>query len=232
MKMELGMIAVATVFAWSQDAGAAASATFDGTSASDTIVVGMVYASLPYPAGYWHAACVNGSMQWGPRVEGIFDTITVNGLGGGDSIDVAAYVNCGGTWRNFYAPTGTLTVNGGSGSDTITGSTGSEYLNGGSGNDSIHGNEGDDVIHGDGDHDYIWGGAGDDDLYGDTGNDLIDGGPGAYDFLHGGAGVDCLNDTQDGVEQCFCGGDDGDTTNCPFGYNVYCTWYRACFGFP
>ena len=67
--------------------------------------------------------------------------------------------------------TGIVSINGGSGNDTITGSVGSDSIDGGSGNDALNG------------------GAGADTLIGGTGNDTLSGGAGA-DSLIGGAGLD------------------------------------------
>jgi Ca2+-binding RTX toxin-like protein len=67
--------------------------------------------------------------------EGANDRLTVNGLGGNDTINAGSL------------PAGIigLTIDGGSGNDTITGSQGADTLIGGDGNDSVIGGRGDDV---------------------------------------------------------------------------------------
>jgi Ca2+-binding RTX toxin-like protein len=67
---------------------------------------------------------------------------------------------------------GSGTVQGGSGDDTIASDGGTTYLRGNDGNDSIQG------------------GAGFDDINGNKGNDVIDGGSGGSDWLVGGQGDD------------------------------------------
>ena len=67
------------------------------------------------------------------------------------------------------------TLQGGSGTDTITAMSGSNYLRGGDGNDSIQG------------------GSGFDDINGNKGDDTIDGGSGGGDWLVGGQGNDLIS---------------------------------------
>ncbi|WP_429931468.1 beta strand repeat-containing protein [Agrobacterium vitis] len=108
---------------------------------------------------------------------------------------------------------------GGSGNDTITGTSGYDSLYGGLGDDTINGgadydtlsgDEGNDVISGEDGSDFMMGGsgndslsgdAGDDNLYGEDGNDSLFGSAGDDD-LNGEAGADILN-----------GGDGTDTVN-------------------
>jgi Ca2+-binding RTX toxin-like protein len=63
---------------------------------------------------------------------------------------------------------------GGSGNDTITGSTAVDYLSGGAGNDTINGAAGNDVLNGGEGSDIVTGGAGKDTLTGGAGNDVFD----------------------------------------------------------
>ncbi len=83
-------------------------------------------------------------------------------------------------------------VLGGSGNDTINGSTIANWLNGGAGNDLIFAHDGDDLVYGGigndqlngmGDTDFLYGGSGDDKLWGEA----------AADWLYGGAGNDAVN---------------------------------------
>jgi Ca2+-binding RTX toxin-like protein len=82
-----------------------------------------------------------------------------------------------------------MTVEGGLGDDTITGSPVADILDGGDGNDTIDGGDGDDVIRGGFGDDRIMGGRGNDTIRGNAGKDQIDGGDGADD-IDGGIGED------------------------------------------
>jgi len=81
------------------------------------------------------------------------------------------------------------TVTGGSGNDSLTGSTGADSISGGSGNDSLQGNGGTDTIDGGTGNDILTGGSGVDSILGGDGNDTIDSGAG-NDLINGGAGND------------------------------------------
>ncbi|AUX75353.1 calcium-binding protein [Sinorhizobium fredii] len=74
---------------------------------------------------------------------------------------------------------------GGSGKDTVTGSTQIDYLEGGLGNDALRGGGG---------NDYLIDGKGNDRLYGDAGNDTFDrfSDETGTDYFDGGSGVDTL----------------------------------------
>jgi Ca2+-binding RTX toxin-like protein len=105
----------------------------------------------------------------------------VNGLGGDDS---------------FTASPGTalpaltqLSVDGGAGNDTITGTDGADLLTGGEGNDVLNGAGGDDRIVGDRGNDTMNGGAGDDTLVWNNGDasDVINGDDGSDDVEVNGA---------------------------------------------
>ena len=101
-------------------------------------------------------------------------------------------------------------VHGGSGDDTLTGSSAANILAGGAGNDTIsggggsdglNGGPGNDVLNGDGGNDGLNGGPGNDVLNGDGGDDRLNGADGDdtvnggdnNDWLVGGAGIDRLN---------------------------------------
>lgn len=81
------------------------------------------------------------------------------------------------------------TVTGGSGNDSLTGSTGADSILGGAGNDSLQGNGGTDTIDGGTGNDILTGGSGVDSILGGDGNDTIDSGAG-NDLINGGAGND------------------------------------------
>ena len=82
-----------------------------------------------------------------------------------------------------------LTLDGGEGDDSITGSSrtngASEVLLGGDGNDTLRASSGDDFVDGGADNDSIFGDAGNDTLDGGTGDDTISGGTGD-DTIDGG----------------------------------------------
>jgi len=119
-----------------------------------------------------------------------------------------------------------VTVNGGSGNDTLYGGSGNDLILGGAGDDEIHGalgndtivggfgndiligDEGDDVIYGKLGNNTIIGGLGDDSLFGGRGGDKISGGAGR-DLLRGGLRRDVLR-----------GGDDADRLDGGPGRNV------------
>jgi hypothetical protein len=123
------------------------------------------------------------------------DNVTVNALGGNDTIvdNGTGNIIYLGDGNDIYD--GTLgddsTVDGGSGSDTITGTPGQDEISGGDGDDTLIGGESDDTISGGAGADNLEGDAGDDDLNGEVGDDDIDGGDGA-DTVDGGVGDDTL----------------------------------------
>ncbi len=116
------------------------------------------------------------------RLDVATERIQVNGLGGPDFLDVDGDVS--GLTR--------LSVDGGTGSDTIFGSEGPDLIRGGEGADDLNGGGGDDRILGDGGSDTIDGNAGDDTLVWNDGDgaDLIDGGDGRDDVEVNGAPTD------------------------------------------
>ncbi len=160
------------------------------------------------------------------RPEGGSDTITGNGatrisfssilveqpVGTDPSVQVAFTSASGGagdygqTDGGFGSVhfTGVYSVRGGSGNDTLTGSTGFQQLQGYYGDDTLIGGDGNDVLYGHlggagsalnlsatfTDNDTLDGGAGKDLLRGDFGNDVLIGGAGADVYI-----VDALTDT-------------------------------------
>jgi len=93
------------------------------------------------------------------------DELHVNGLGGDDDISAAALAD------QAIA----LTVDGGTGDDTVAGGSGAETLLGGDGNDSLDGNAGNDVaLLGAGDDTFVWDpGDGSDTVEGQDGHDTL-----------------------------------------------------------
>ncbi|HYG47042.1 MAG TPA: M10 family metallopeptidase C-terminal domain-containing protein [Allosphingosinicella sp.] len=103
----------------------------------------------------------------------------------------------------------TIVILGGSGNDTLTGTSGADHidannrpgnltvadtdtLNGGGGNDALFGRFGDDILNGGTGEDNLDGGDGNDTLNGNDDNDTLGGGAGD-DILNGGAGDDSLD---------------------------------------
>jgi Ca2+-binding RTX toxin-like protein len=84
----------------------------------------------------------------------------------------------------------------GSGTDLIE-------INGGTGNNSLTGSSQRDIITGLGGNDTLTGGAGGDDLYGGADNDVLNGGE-DNDLMYGGAGNDTLNGNQ-GIDTMYGG---------------------------
>ena len=103
----------------------------------------------------------------------------VNGLGGNDSLTASIGVGA----------LTLLSVDGGTGDDTVTGSDGADLLQGGEGNDVLTGAGGDDRIAGDRGSDTMNGGGGDDTLVWNNGDgsDVVNGGDGSDDVEVNGA---------------------------------------------
>jgi Ca2+-binding RTX toxin-like protein len=108
------------------------------------------------------------------------------------------------------AGSGDDTINGGGAPDTINGGDGNDHAYGGDGNDTLDGGAGADGINGDNGDDTIDGGAGDDGISGGNGNDTIAAGAGT-DGADGGPGDDTIN-AGDGNDLAL-GGDGNDTIN-------------------
>jgi Ca2+-binding RTX toxin-like protein len=113
------------------------------------------------------------------------DIEMIDAGGGDDVVDLTSR-------RYAY---GDVTIEGGSGNDTLWSSSGRDWLFGESGNDDLHGGAGDDYLHGGSGRDELRGGRGQDILQGgdhddelrDSGRSLLDGGSG-NDLLVGGSG--------------------------------------------
>lgn len=96
---------------------------------------------------------------------------------------------------------GDVTINGGSGADTLWGNEGDDTIRGELGDDNIHGGAGDDYLDGGYGDDVIDGGVGNDTMLGGTGEDLLRGGAGD-DTIVGGADQDTViyDDATEGVD--------------------------------
>ncbi|MFO1162169.1 MAG: calcium-binding protein [Reyranellaceae bacterium] len=138
-----------------QGDGAADSVVVNGTQAADAITVASSGTSVVV-SGLPAKVTVTGS-------EGADDSLTINGQGGDDTINVSG-LNAGQV---------KLTINGGLGNDTITGSKGDDVVNGGDGNDTARLGLGNDT--------FVWN-PGDD-------NDIVDGQGGSDTLLFNGANI-------------------------------------------
>jgi len=131
--------------------------TVEGTSAADVIAVGAT--------GTTATVARAGLTVDVFAAEPATDRLTVNALGGADQVtasgNLAALVH--------------LTVDGGTGNDTIAGGNGADVLIGGDGNDTVDGNGGNDTV-------FL--GAGDDIAHWDPGdgNDVVEGQAGTDTF--------------------------------------------------
>lgn len=92
---------------------------------------------------------------------------------------------------SIWAGANADTVDGGNGNNTISGAAGDDLLVSGTGNDSVSGGNGNDTIWAGAGNDDLAGGNGNDSLRGDEGNDTIVGGNG-NDLLYGQDGDDRL----------------------------------------
>ena len=118
------------------------------------------------------------------------DTVDYSSASASLSITIDGRANDGARNERDSVAIDVENVLGGSGSDSITGSTSVNELDGGAGNDTITGGNGNDVIDG---------GIGNDSLVGGVGNDVIDGGAG-NDTIRGEVGNDAL-DGESGIDQ-------------------------------
>jgi Ca2+-binding RTX toxin-like protein len=157
----------------------------------------------------------------GNGLEAFTGTVTFNGFGGDDYLDVNQMnainvVFNGGAGNDELAgenTAGTANVTGGSGNDTLNTGSGNDNVNGGSGNDSINVGAGNDAVRGEEGNDIIIGGDGNDILNGNSGSDTISGdddndtlyGGGSNDSLDGGLGNDTIRG-HSGIDTLIGGG--------------------------
>lgn len=93
---------------------------------------------------------------------------------------------------------------GGSGNDTLLGTSATDYLSGHSGNDALYGYGGADYLSGHSGSDSIYGGSGRDRIAGHSNNDFIsDGNDGVKDYIDCGSGTDTVRaDSVDVLDNC------------------------------
>jgi len=164
----------------------------------------------------------NDTLDGGAGTDRIFETADANfvltpsnltGLGNNVLIGIERAALTGGPGNNTInasAFTGSTTLDGGDGDDSIRGSTAADLIIGGNGNDTLLGHAGNDTIMAGTGDDSVDGGAGNDGLSGFSGNDRIIGGA-DNDTIYGGSGNDTLTGG-DGADT-IVGGAGGDTVD-------------------
>jgi hypothetical protein len=133
------------------------------------------------------------------------DTVTANGTGGDDEIGIArdgtnTVAIFAGTGSSLIDITGVeqLLVQGGAGNDTIVGQNGigtltQLTLDGGTGNDTLRGGDGNDILLGGSGNDFVDGNIGSDTANLGSGDDIFGWDPGdGSDVVEGGIGTDTL----------------------------------------
>ncbi len=120
----------------------------NGTNAADNIQVAGNHSSIAV-TGLPSVVVITGA-------ESANDRLTVNGLGGDDTLNAS----------NVIANVVGITLNGGSGNDLIIGSQGNDLISGGTGSDTVRMGAGDDT--------FVWNpGDGSDSVDGEAGNDTM-----------------------------------------------------------
>lgn len=121
-----------------------------------------------------------------------------------------------------------MTADGGTGSDKLTGGARADTLQGGTGADKLYGLGGNDILRGGGGHDRVSGGDGKDWVQGEAGNDLLYGGAGddvlvgdrGHDKQYGGAGNDLFpmgTQSPAGTDDDYISGGAGDADTATYG---------------
>jgi Ca2+-binding RTX toxin-like protein len=143
----------------------------NGTASADTIVVSGA-------AGAGHVNGLSATVDV-THADPSMDGLTVNGLGGDDTITAAP--------ATTTAPH--VTIDGGDGNDTLTGDRGGDTLDGGAGTDTLTGGPGADTISGGPGNDTASMGAGDDQFVWNPGDgsDIVEGQDGSDSLVFNGS---------------------------------------------
>jgi Ca2+-binding RTX toxin-like protein len=193
----------------------------DGTLYVREVVTDLILFSMPYGLPVQQTTGTIGNAVAFAFPGSQLKSIVVNANGGDDwvkvdeSLSVPVTMNGGSGNDTLMGGKGADYLNGGTGDDKILGGGGNDVINGDQGNDLLIGGDGNDIIHGGDGDDYLLGGAGDDwllgengddKLFGEAGNDYLFGGPG-QNLMDGGAGNDQMYGG-DGIDAMY--GGDGD----------------------
>ncbi len=184
-------------------------ATLDGGGGIDTLQGGSAADTLTGGPG---SDTLDGGGSTGDRVVESADTSftltngsLVSAATGSDSLSFVELATLtggpGANTLNAVGFSGSATLNGGDGPDSLLGGAGTETLNGDGGDDTLASGGGVDALNGGDGNDGLDGGDGNDTLNGGDGDDSLDGGNDAdtlsggigTDALRGGLGVDALN---------------------------------------
>jgi hypothetical protein len=157
-------------------AGGTVQVSIDGTPASFGTVTPASVQSIVVNGGSGNNAIDLGSVSSASFTSAGGVAVTVNALGGNDSVTGSAFAD---------------TMNGGDGADSILGGLGNDRVIAGAGNDLIDGGSGDNQMFGDAGSDTISGLFGRDLIRGGDDGDLLDGGNG-FDTLVGDRGDDTI----------------------------------------
>lgn len=138
----------------------------------------------------------NAHTQFGTVAANIVQSILINGGETANRIDLSSvssstFSHAGGVAITVLGGAGNDTLTGSSFDDTIDGGEGDDFIAGGSGADSLLGSTEDDMIFGGSGRDTIDGGSGNDRISGNTGSDDLSGAGGA-DTIIGGPGRDSI----------------------------------------
>ncbi|KQV56211.1 MULTISPECIES: S-layer family protein [unclassified Caulobacter] len=126
--------------------------------------------------------------------------------GGFSNVSIAGAANADIMNFSGITFTGPISIGGGGGADTLTGTSGADTLKGDAGTDTIYGMDGADVLDGGTENDTLYGGNGDDVLLASGGEDLYDGGAG-FDEVRAAANNAWINFTSlSGIEKISGGG--------------------------
>ena len=132
------------------------------------------------------------------------DIVTLQNTGGAVSTPILFTGQGGADQFDGSLATGSTTLLGGAGNDTLTGGTVDDFISGGSGKDVVAGGAGNDRLDGRSGPDTLTGGAGNDTIRGGQGRDFLVGSQEA-DTLLGGGGRDTISG-REGNDRIFGGG--------------------------
>lgn len=167
---------------------------------------------------------INGvaNTQFGTVAPGTVQSIVVNGGSGDNVVDLSSvarrdFTNSGGVGVTILGGEGNDTLSGSGFADNIDGEAGDDFIQGGSGRDMLAGGADNDTIYGGSGADNADGGVGNDSIFGNSGKDTLLGndgadtivGGGGQDSIRGGNGADIIRGNR-GPDSLF--GEAGDDT--------------------